>query len=156
MRADPLPPLASTAAAAGSCRFALADLTAETDVAEAGAFDAAVDKGTLDCLDCLGLAPAAVREVHRLLKAGGLLVSVSCRCAGVSVSLRCRRVTASRPFSTLRSADTILRLACDAQSQQGKRSGGALRAVAQAGRVGGGGRAVPEPQHSRLSEAVTR
>lgn len=83
MRDAPLPPLAAAATAAaspdGRCRFVLADLTAETSF-PGGCFDGAVDKGTLDCLDCLGLAAAAAAEVHRLVRPGGLLVSVSCRC----------------------------------------------------------------------------
>lgn len=90
LRADPLPARASSLAAettSGSCRFALADLTAETSFA-AGCFDAAVDKGTLDCLDCLGKAGMAIREVHRLVKDGGLLVSVSCRCDAADADLR--------------------------------------------------------------------
>lgn len=70
MRADPLGerPVA----------FLVADLTAMACY-EPGDFDCAVDKSTLDCLDCLGLAGKAASETHRVLKAGGLLVSVSCR-----------------------------------------------------------------------------
>jgi SAM-dependent methyltransferase len=64
--------------ASGSLTYECADATA-TGFSD-GMFDGCIDKATLDSLDCVGMSDACARELFRVMRSGGILISISCRC----------------------------------------------------------------------------